>query len=126
MREVLTHAWPGNIRELENVIERAVLLAPDNGVVEVVHLFGEPSSARKRMADVSVPGGGVAEMNPDTLNPAVRDVLSHQIDLESLERRLTQMAMQRANGNLSKAARLLGITRPQLAYRLKREGIPVS
>ena len=37
-----------------------------------------------------------------------------------------QMAMQRAEGNLSAAARLLGITRPQLAYRLKKEGIPTS
>jgi DNA-binding protein Fis len=37
-----------------------------------------------------------------------------------------QAAMQRAGGNLSRAARLLGITRPQLAYRLKREGLLAS
>jgi transcriptional regulator with GAF, ATPase, and Fis domain len=53
-------------------------------------------------------------------------VLGQHIDLDSLERRLMQLAMQRADGNLSQAARLLGITRPQLAYRLKKEGIPTG
>jgi DNA-binding protein Fis len=53
-------------------------------------------------------------------------VLEQNIDIASLEQRLMQTAMQRAKGNLSQAARLLGITRPQLAYRLKKEGLPTS
>lgn len=46
--------------------------------------------------------------------------------LAQLEQRLLQKALQRAGGNLSQAARNLGITRPQLAYRLKKEGIPAA
>ena len=51
-------------------------------------------------------------------------VLREHIGIASFELRLMQTAMQRAKGNLSQAARLLGITRPQLAYRLKKEGLP--
>jgi DNA-binding NtrC family response regulator len=122
MREVLNHRWPGNIRELENVIERGVLLAPDNGAIEATHLFGDLAP---RAAEGSVDSRGqVSELDPDTLDRLCEQVLANKVDLESLERRLMQTAMQRAKGNLSQAARLLGITRPQLAYRLKKEGIP--
>ncbi|MDM0050579.1 helix-turn-helix domain-containing protein [Variovorax sp. J22R115] len=52
------------------------------------------------------------------------EVLAQHIDIASLETQLMQTAMQRASGNLSQAARLLGITRPQLAYRLRRKASP--
>lgn len=124
MRQVLSHAWPGNIRELENVIERAVLLAPANGPIEACHLFGEPAL---RASEGSLDAKGrVTEVHPDALGRLCDEAFEHHIDLESLERRMMQAAMQRAKGNLSQAARLLGITRPQLAYRLKKEGLPTG
>lgn len=125
MREVMAHAWPGNIRELENVIERAVLLAPEHGAIEVPHLF---AGKREVPPESQVDGhGGVSDAGaPDALDAVCADVLAHHIDLGSLELRLMRTAMRRAEGNLSQAARLLGITRPQLAYRLKKEGIPTG
>jgi len=123
MQRVLAYAWPGNIRELENLVERAVLLAPDHGAVEAVHLFGvQPETAGEGRVDGK---GAINSTDPDALDKVCEEVLAQHIDLAALETRLMQTAMQRARGNLSQAARLLGITRPQLAYRLKREGVVV-
>ncbi|MEJ8857503.1 sigma 54-interacting transcriptional regulator [Variovorax robiniae] len=124
MREVLRHPWPGNIRELENAVERAVLLAPEHGEIEASHLWGTAAQARD---DGRLDAAGqITQGGTDALDALCAQVLEQNIDIASLEQRLMQTAMQRANGNLSQAARLLGITRPQLAYRLKKEGLPAS
>ena len=124
MRDVMDHPWPGNIRELENVIERAVLLASDNGTIEACHLWGALPTARR--GGQITPRGEVTEKPVDALDALCDQVLREHIGIASLEMRLMQTAMQRAKGNLSHAARLLGITRPQLAYRLKKEGLPAA
>ena len=125
MREVLGHAWPGNIRELENVIERAVLMAPEGGQIEACHLWGNSVAPAGQQVDAQ---GQLSSAVPARagLDSLCEQVLGQEVDMASLEQRLMQMAMQRARGNLSQAARLLGITRPQLAYRLKKEGLPAS
>ncbi len=124
MRDVLNQPWPGNIRELENAIERAVLLAPEGGAIESVHLWSNVAGLKpdQQLDALGHVGSGEAA----ELDGLCDQVLQQKIDMASLEQRLMQMAMQRANGNLSQAARLLGITRPQLAYRLKKEGLPAA
>lgn len=124
MREVLAHPWPGNIRELENTLERAVLLAPDGGAIEAAHLWGPGAPAPAGQA-LGAQGQVLAE-GGDALDRVCEQVLAERIDLARLEQRLMQQALQRARGNLTQAARLLGITRPQLAYRLKKEGLPAA
>lgn len=126
MRDVLGHAWPGNIRELENVIERAVLLAPEGGFIEASHLWGCGGQAPQAEKQIDARGQLGREGPGDPLDQLCEQVLAREVDLGALEQRLMQTAMQRAKGNLSQAARLLGITRPQLAYRLKKEGLPAS
>lgn len=119
------HNWPGNIRELENVIERGVILAPQDGLIEAKHLFSSLEAIHAQEAQISDKG---------RLEPADRQVrASHLFDsvidaglsLDELETLLLEEAVARADGNLSGAARTLGLTRPQLSYRLKK-GVPGS
>ena len=91
--------WPGNIRELRNVIERARILA-GSGPVEPTHIVLD-----------TVRGRGPDESGPADLN------------LENHERRLIGLALQRAAGNKTEAARLLGITRRTLYSRLNLLGL---
>lgn len=106
---MLGYGWPGNIRELENIIERAVIMGRDGEPLRLHHLFsgGEklgPLAFRVR------DGGRVETM--------VRSPEETGFDLAQAEGRLIEQALAHAGGNKSKAARLLGITRAQLYYRL--------
>ena len=102
MRELTTHAWPGNVRELRNVIERAVLLA-EGGTIEPddMQLAGGDGTGAGRL--VHLPPGGV--------------------DLRTVERDLVEQALERTGGNITHAARLLGMTRDQVRYRVQKFGL---
>jgi transcriptional regulator with GAF, ATPase, and Fis domain len=111
------YPWPGNVRELENVIERGVILASPDEPVDVHELFptlsGEPP--------VTVNAAGELERAAPSGGPAWYDeLLARGMSLDALEDALIHEAVQRAEGNLAAAARALGLTRPQLSYRLQR------
>ena len=106
---LLGYAWPGNIRELKNIIERGVILTASNAAIDADSLLpGEPRGA----ADT----GGEAARIDNLLEYAIQ----HDLSFDDLESRLLKLAVDRKGGNLSGAARLLGMSRAQLAYRLKR------
>ena len=67
--------------------------------------------------------GGLEEKSRETHTDLADALLERGVPLESFERMLLHRAVERAGGNLSAAARLLGLTRPQLSYRLKKEGL---
>ncbi len=95
-RALLQHSWPGNVRELDHAIERAVLLVQGPLV---------------RSADLALsrPREGAARLD--------------EMSLEEVERHLIQKTMARFNGNVSQAARALGLTRSALYRRLERHGL---
>jgi DNA-binding NtrC family response regulator len=95
------HPWPGNVRELENVMERAVILARGPKITPRDLVI--PGQAAEPL-DVSIPLQGLS--------------------LEVLERRLIERALEMAKGNQSQAARLLGLTRHALRYRMEKHGLP--
>jgi DNA-binding NtrC family response regulator len=90
-----THRWPGNVRELDHTIERAVLMAQDSVL---------------RSGDLGLRGGG----------PAAR---LEDLPLEEVERVLIQKALDRHEGNVSHAAKALGLSRSALYRRLQHHGL---
>ncbi|MNF21636.1 Nif-specific regulatory protein [compost metagenome] len=119
MQALMAYNWPGNVRELENLVERAVLLVPSGGQIELEHLFAGSAPAAPQGVAVDRQGqvGNAEEARREQLYDTLLD---DHFDLQAHENRLLQLAVRRANGNLTHAARLLGITRRQLAYRLKQ------
>ena len=102
IERLVSYHWPGNVRELRNVIERAFALHPDLDEIRPEHL---PPTLHARDPAAS-PGGHESPLT-----------------LEAAERRMIHDALGRAHGNRSQAARLLGVTRDTLRYRLKKFGM---
>ncbi len=100
-RILLNYGWPGNVRELKNVLERAVILTQDNSI-GAEHLPVRLQEERVSLANVAV------SLPPQGLS------------LEEVERSLLKQALERSRHNKSKAARLLGMSRATLRYRLKK------
>ena len=117
------YPWPGNVRELENMVERGVILASPGGWIELEHLFTQLSDASAWQNTLS--DKGLLDASEKTPNCAsfLDTLLTSGMSLDTLEAELLSAAVKRADGNLANAARLLGITRPQLQYRLKRNSL---
>jgi len=126
MQALMRYKWPGNIRELENMIERGVILTDNNHTIDLDAFFpslSEPSHPLNSINRQGILAQEIARTSPDT--PLSRQELCEQLldedfSLEQMEELLIRNAMTRAEGNVAQAARLLGMTRPQLAYRLKK------
>ena len=118
-RALLTYPWPGNIRELQNMIERGVILAPSGTRIEVEHLFSACAEDEAREFGLDMNGGLDLHHGGSTAG-LCEVVFNGVMTLDQLEVMLIETAVDKARGNLSAAARMLGLTRPQLAYRLKR------
>ncbi|HSS52086.1 MAG TPA: sigma 54-interacting transcriptional regulator, partial [Thermoanaerobaculia bacterium] len=103
-----SHDWPGNVRELEMLIERAVLLCPDGGTLQREHL--------------GIVAADQAEQTPAVLTAAspISGAGTLQAQVDAVEREAILRALTAANGNKSKAARMLGITRNGLALKMER------
>ncbi|MBA2459820.1 MAG: sigma-54-dependent Fis family transcriptional regulator, partial [Gemmatimonadales bacterium] len=114
-RELLrSYPWPGNVRELSHVIERAVLWSRGT-VLDAEHLsLNTPALAPFDVAPAHTaapPGGGQPALPPPGL------------DLERWERSLIEQALLESDGNQTRAAQRLGISRDTLRYRLKKFGL---
>ena len=121
---LMFYAWPGNIRELENIIERGVILAPDGGGIDVMHLFTSGEVVRPEQAPDSEAATGMAAADtplPDLLRHLL---INGQVSMDGLEEIAINQAVELANGNISAAAKMLGTTRARLAYRLSGRKVP--
>jgi DNA-binding NtrC family response regulator len=104
---LLAYSWPGNVRELRNVIERALILERENRI-----------SAKSLILDV------VQSVSAETpaLSTEGKSLPEGIVPLEDVEREMVERAMRAAANNQTRAAELLGVSRDQLRYRLKKFG----
>lgn len=143
---LLTYRFPGNIRELQNLIERGVIAAGNAEVIDVVHLAeaGEPLrstpfglTAQGRLssmtegeaaAKVHQPlSGSASDTERVSVEPELASLQAFMsgnaqelgTSLKDIELRLVQTALQRCAGNVTAAAQMLGMSRAQVSYRLK-------
>jgi two-component system, NtrC family, response regulator HydG len=119
IKALLAYPWPGNVRELENLIERGVLLAPPGSQIEIGHLFAAPLPAEPEGVEVDR-GGQLCDERESSRARLYDALLQEGFKLDAHEARLLELAVEKTKGNLTHAARALGITRRQLAYRLKQ------
>jgi len=103
LEKITAYHWPGNVRELENIIERSMVLS-SNDVIQ-----GD---------DIQLDARAVSTLGTDGI-PFLPDGMS----MEEYEQELIREALRRTNDNKSQAARLLGLTRNALRYRLSQMGV---
>jgi DNA-binding NtrC family response regulator len=103
-----TFPWPGNVRQLRNEVQRAVAMAPPAGLI-TPELLSAAFGTRGLRVDTNSP----SRHRQPTLAAAV----------EKIEREMIQAALQRASGNISESARLLGLTRRGLYLKMERLGV---
>jgi transcriptional regulator with GAF, ATPase, and Fis domain/predicted hydrocarbon binding protein len=147
LKAIVNYNWPGNVREFENVLERAIVLAEDGEPLDGRHLFNVDMTAHdKALATVGASGRLVLESSAasspagggqdDAGAAARRDpkeelrqwawsvVMERQLSLpaalELVRSELMEAALQRTRGNVAKAAAILGVTRAQMDYRLRQ------
>jgi transcriptional regulator with GAF, ATPase, and Fis domain len=145
VQALLNYSFPGNIRELQNLIERGVILAQGHPL-DLPHMFisgetlndevlslalqgegegetgtlaGRQEERGKKASQLPGPGGSLLETVQQWRSG--RQEEDAALSLPALEQTLITEAIERAGGNLSAAARLLGITRAQLAYRQQKK-----
>ena len=107
---ILEHVWPGNVRELRNAMEQAVLYSTGSAV---------------RALDLPLPRAGstgTARL-PVAARPVAAEATPPSATLVEVERALIARTLGEVDGNVSKAARRLGITRDQLRYRIEKFGL---
>ena len=105
---LMAHSWPGNVRELKNVIERAVLFEKGELLSrQSVRLFDEPITS-------------TVAISPTPVHPVEFEIPPEGISMNEIEKSLLKKALSDTNGNQTKAAKLLGITRETIKYKMKK------
>jgi len=109
MQRLMEYHWPGNIRELENVIQRGLVLSYSE-VITVDHLpsYLQPLEDEEAQADIAAPDG---------------EGIPLKKLLADYEKKLIRRALDETEWNRTRTARLLGINRRQLFSKMKRYGL---
>jgi len=112
------HAWPGNVRELVNAVQRAAMLSEQH-TIEPAHLTLDRAGAAQEPGEHAGAAGGAVGGSEE-----VRfDFSQGPIEVAALERNLIMQALEHTKGNISQAAKLIGMNRTSFRYRVERAGL---
>jgi transcriptional regulator with PAS, ATPase and Fis domain len=133
VKAMYNYGFPGNIRELQNLVERGVILVSDGEAIDVHHLFSSGESLAQNVLSLAWRDGGPATLSllgtrPTAAADEAADTVpgaSQSGALEQAELALLRQAIRRSGGNLAAAARDLGVSRATVAYRAKKFGLVV-
>ncbi len=117
-RALVAYAWPGNVRELRNVVERAVLLCTGD-TIGARHLPASLSPARRPVLE--------PQRGDDDVGATLefeRESPTMSVDRDAMDKAALIDALERCNGNQTRAARLLGIARSTLVKRIEKYNLP--
>jgi arginine utilization regulatory protein len=121
------YAWPGNVRELEHVIEGAMNVVGEQTTIDLAHIpiylarAGHAAEAPAPAVHLTGPPGQTQPATePEAAGQEPRHLIPAQAELEC---RTLQRALTEAGGNLSRAAKVLGISRQRLTYRMQKHGL---
>ncbi|KPZ13990.1 Helix-turn-helix, Fis-type [Pseudomonas amygdali pv. ulmi] len=126
LKTLLRYDFAGNVRELQNLIERGLIASDEGQAIDLVHIFRNESlpedsyslnpEGTLRQTSVSETRQASTARLLDTLGQS-----GQAFSIDDLEQRLIHEALDESEGNLAAASRLLGLSRAQLAYRLKKQ-----
>lgn len=107
MELLMQYPFPGNIRELENIIERGVAMESSNIILPENLVLSDQGEEHGKEPDLDIPDAG----------------LDLNVQLEKFERKIIEKALQKTKGSKTKAAELLGVTFDSLRYRIEKLGV---
>ncbi|MDR3200744.1 MAG: sigma-54 dependent transcriptional regulator [Spirochaetales bacterium] len=110
LRKLSQYRFPGNVRELENILERAIIYSKDG-------LIREEDIAGRLLPDAEQPAAGAAEKKENTPNASGAPLL------RSAERDIIEKTLKETGGNRTRAAQMLGISRRTIIYKIKEYGL---
>jgi two-component system response regulator AtoC len=122
-RLLVAHTWPGNVREVKNSIERAMILEEESVLRPIYMPFAVGEAARSGLTAfeaTSASTDAVGKPLPNGRTLPRLYIPEEGTSLEEVERAMVELAMRQANGNQTHAARLLDISRDALRYKLKK------
>ena len=128
LRRMQDHPWPGNVRQLQSVVMRLVMLA-HGGLIDLAsvtaQLLAEPDPLSLRPAESGPTGPLQAEpvLASASAHSGLSELIRPYVPVASTDLARVREALERSGGNRSRAAQLLGLTRRQFTYRLEKLGL---
>jgi Nif-specific regulatory protein len=120
LHRLVSHEWPGNVRELENCLERAAVLSENGDIgAELIHFPSQRTPSRPPERKVEARAAAPSAEDVPPADPKNGNAMENAADGEDSERQRVIRALEQSGWVQAKAARLLGMTPRQIAYRIQ-------